>query len=442
MNIVLDKKSATEGSIRVSLKEEDYQSLVDKKIKEHSKKAQIKGFRQGKVPISYIQKMYGKSILVEEINTLLSKSLTDYIKENKLNILGDPLPDLEKAQAIDWDNEKDFDFDYKIGMVDDFKVDLAAKMTKYEITVDDKAVQKTIGDLKKQFGTMTNPEKSENGDSLFGTLTQVDGDFVQDMLLETDDLEKKEKKNFIGISKEASVKFDLLKAIKDIHKLSHALSKSEEETKALEGAFEFTVKNVNRKVDAEINQEFFDRVFGKDAVTDEKTFTEKVKTTISENYVRESDMFLDHSVRKQFVENTKMNLPDEFLKDWLFVSNEGKITKEVIDKEYEMYATDLKWTIIQNKISEDNEIKAEHEDVIATAKTMIRAQLQQSGMAGQMEDSLDMFVDNYLKGENGNNYMKVFEQSRNEKVLAFVKEKIKVSTKKVDMEKFKDIVSK
>ncbi len=441
MDITLEKKTLTEGFIKITLKEDDYQPQVEEKIKDYSKKANIKGFRPGKVPFNYIKKLYGKSILVEEINQILSQSLTSYIKDNKINILGEPLPNRDKSKDIDWENQRDFDFEYNIGMVNEFQYDLSpkVKVTAYDIDVDDKVINETLDNLKLQYGTMTNPEVSEAGDAFYGTLTQ--GDFTKDLLLESTRIDKKLAKKFVGLKGGDTIKFDLHKAFSDTHELSHILGISEDETKAMAGDFEFSVKNINRKIPGEMNQEFFDKIFGKDNVTSEKEFLEKVKSTISDNYQKETLSFLDYSIQNKFVESTKIELPDEFLKKWLMTANEGKITAEDIEKEYDAYIKDLKWSLIKNKIVEDEQIKIEHEDVLEKTREIIRAQFAQSGLGAQFEDSIDAFVDNYLKGENGNNYHKVFQQAQSEKIMACIKEKINVSHKKVDLEKFKKLVS-
>lgn len=441
MDITLEKKTSTEGFIKITLKEGDYQPQVEEKIKDYSKKANIKGFRPGKVPFTYIKKLYGKSILVDEINQILTKSLTNYIKENKINILGDPLPNRDKSSSIDWDNQKDFDFEYNIGMVDEFEYDLSSKVkvTAYDINVDDKIVEETVENLKVQNGVMTNPEVSEPGDALFGTLTQ--DDFTKDLLIESADIDKKSAKKFVGLKGSDSVKFDLHKTFTDAYQLSHMLGISEDEVKAMKGDFEFTVKNVNRRVPAELNQEFYDKIFGKDNVKSEKEFRDKLITTISENYEKETLSFLDHTIQNKFVETTKMDLPDEFLKKWLVASNEGKITEEDVEKEYDAYVKDLKWSLIKNKVIEDQEIKVEHPDVIEKTRQLIREQFAHSGLGSQFEENIDAFVDNYLKSDEGNNYYKVFNQAQSEKVMAVIKEKINISHKKVSLEKFKELVS-
>lgn len=443
MDITLEKKNATEASIKITLTEADYQPKVQEKLKDYGKKAQLKGFRPGKVPPALIKKMYGKSILIDEINHMLSHAVQDYIKDNKLQILGEPLPNLEDADKIDWDNQKDFNFAYEIGLVDEFKYSLEGKkVTRYDIKVDDDSLAETIGNLQKQYGKMTNPEKSEKGDFLYGEIKAVEGDFNEKSSIPLDRVEEKEAAKFIGISKGDKVTFDINTAFKDAETISEVFNTDVETAKGLTGEFELEVVNVNRQEAAELDQEFFDKIFGKDAVKSEEEFKNKVKETISGNYKRETEAFLNNSILEAIVADTEVELPNDFLKKWLLASNEGKITEEDIKKEYDIYAKDIKWTLIQNKISDDQEIKIENEDIEGKAKEVITEQLASSGLLGQFGDNLDMFVQNYLQSDKGENYMRLFNQVKADKVFDAIKEKITIEEKEVDVEEFKTIVSK
>lgn len=442
MDITLDKKSSTEASIKVTLKESDYQPNVEQKVKQYAKQANIKGFRPGKVPAGMIKKMYGKSIVVEEVNNILSKSLQDYIKENDIKLIGEPLPDMEKAEKIDWENQKDFDFVYKIGMVDDFNYDLSKKqkVKSYKIELDKKTLNETLDNVKKQFGESVNPDESKEGDSFYGELKQVDGDLSKEGVIQWEDIAKKEQKKFVGVKPGDALELDIQKAFTDHHAISHLLDVGHDKAKELKGKFIFTVDKINRTKPAEINQELFDKVFGKDSVKSEEEFIEKVKKAVEDNYDRESSFLLDRDIKDHFVKNTKIEIPESFLKEWLVTSNEG-VTKEDVEKEFDEYVKQLKWDLIKNKIAEDSDIKVENEEVVNKAKSLILQQLGGQGMAEQMKDHLDAFADNYLKGENGQNYMKVFTEVRDEKILNYVKDQITISEKKVDLEEFKKVVS-
>lgn len=443
MDISLDKKNSTEASIKVKLNEADYQPHVEEKVKEYAKKATIKGFRPGKVPVGLIKKMYGKSIIVEEINSLLSSSLSNYIKENGIQIIGEPLPDQEKAQKIDWENQKDFEFDYEIGMVSEFNYDLSEKMKvkSYKIELDKKGLNETLDNVKKQFGNVTNPEISKEGDSFFGTFQEVDGSISNEALLDWDNIEKKEQKKFAGIKPGDVVEFDVQKLVNDNHDLMRLLDIGHDKAHDIKGKFTFTIKNINRTEPAEVNQELFDKVFGKDAVKSEKEFTDKIKQTVEENYQRESALLLNRDIRDYLIENTKIEVPSEFLKKWLLVSNEGKITQEDIDREFDEYVRSLKWDLLRNKISEENKVNVENAEVVDRAKMMILSQLGGAGAAEQLKDHMDAFADNYLKAENGQNYMKLYNEVREEKLMNLIQGKITLSEKKVNLDEFKKAVT-
>lgn len=442
MDITLEKKNPTEASIKIKLTEADYQPKVKEKLKEYGKKAQIKGFRPGKVPPALISKMYGKSIMIEEINHILSHSVQDYIKDNSLKILGEPLPNTEEADQIDWDTQKDFDFVFEIGLVDDFKYNLEdKKVTRYEIKVDEDSMAETLDNLQKQYGKMTNPEKSEKGDFLYGELKAIEGDFEDNLSIPIDRISEKLADKFIGVSKGDKIKFDIIEAFKDADTITGVLNIGAEKAKDFKGEFELEVLNVNRQEAADLDQDFFDKIFGKDVVKSEEEFKNKVKETISQNYSRETDAYLNNSIQEAIIKDTEVELPNDFLKKWLIASNEGKITEEDIKNEYDAYSKDIKWTLIQNKIIEDQEIKVENQDIELRAKELIKEQLASSGLLGQFDDNLDVFVQNYLQSEKGENYMKIFNQVKAEKVFNAIKEKITIEDKKVDVEEFKNIVT-
>lgn len=446
MEITLNKKSNTEGLIKIKVSEGDYQPHVEEKVKDYARKANIKGFRQGKVPTGVIRKMFGKSILVDEINHLLSHKLSDYIKENHLKIIGDPLPNNEKSREIDWDAQKDFEFEYQIGMVEDFKYDLspAAKVKSYEIKVDQKVIDDTIRDLKKRFGKVTYPEISEEGDNLYGELKAKDGGDAalkkEHAFIAVDKVEKTERNKFTGRKKDEEVEFEISKAFTDPQAIAQLLGVPEAEAKETKGTYAFRIGMISRTEPAEENQQLFDQVFGKDAVSSGAEFSEKVRQTVSENYKRETEHFLEHHIEDYFLENTSINIPDEFLKNWLKATSNGEVTDSILEKEYNDYTRGLKWDLIKNRIADDHGIKIEADEVRNKAKDMIIAQFGGQAFAEQLKDKMDSIADNYLSNENGQNFMKLYNQLKNEKILQLIKSKISLDVKEVTVDEFKKIV--
>lgn len=445
MDITLDKKGNTAASIKINLKEEDYQPKIEEKVKEYRKKANLKGFRPGKVPAGIIKKMYGKAIKVEEINQMLSESLPKFIQENDLKLVGEPLPDIESAKDIDWENQQEFEFVYEVGFVNDFTYELSdqVKVTQYNIKVADKDIQETIDNLKDQFAGHEHVEKSEKGDLLVGKITQEDGELSNDNArIDLSQYEEAQVKQFIGAAKGDSIAFDIREIFPEDYQVAPLLDKKSEEVKEVAGTFQFQVEDIQRKKPAELNQELFDQVFGKDAVSNEEEFTNKVKETLEENFQKETQNLLNRDIRDHIVENTNIEIPNEFLKKWLLSKYEGQLTEEQVDKEFDDYLKELKWSLISNKIAEDKEIQVENEDVKAEARKLIEAQLGQSGLLEQLGDNLDPFVDNYLKGDNGNNYMNVFNQARSEKIFQVIRETITIEEQEVDLDGFKEKVQK
>jgi trigger factor len=444
MDITLDRQKSNEALIKIKLKEDDYQPQVSQKIKEYSKKAQLKGFRPGKVPFGLIKKMYGKSIMVEEINHMLSSSLSNYIKEQDLKILGDPLPNLEKSQTIDWDHQKDFEFEYNIGLVDDFEYDLEKrKVTEFSIKLDPKAVEEEMETIRKNYGERVEVEVSEQDDIVHGSLVESSLDIENDVAIPIAQIEKKEQKKFIGKKAGETITFNISKAIADEAYRGRLLGKSSEDLEGKEvSEVELKVSEIKRLEPAVLNQEFYDKLFGEGEVKSEEEFKEKIASYLENSFKQDTENYLDHSIREELVKATKMELPEEFLKRWLLATNEGKANKDDIDQEFQGYADEMKWNLILNRVAEDHEVQVENEEVVERAKQMIAAQFAQSGLGEQMNEQLGAFADNYLKGNEGQNYLQVFNQVRNQKILKLIKEKIKIVKKEVNLEQFKKEINK
>jgi len=265
-------------------------------------------------------------------------------------------------------------------------------------------------------------------------------DFSKTTSVDTTKLSKKLAGKFIGLSKDAVVEFDAKEVKKDEWTAGFGLS--DEEADAAKDSYAFVAKNINRKAKAELNQEFFDKIFGPDQVKTKKEFEDKVKETLQGSYDRESKVYTEEELKKLIVEKTNLSLPDAFLKEWLIKANEGKVTEAEVEAEYPLYAKQLSWSLISNQVAKEHAIQAEHADVIEKTKEMIREQFASSGLGAQMESSMDLFVDNYLKGNEGQNYMNLMTSVQNEKVLAFIQEKIKMTDKNLSIDEFKELLDK
>lgn len=432
MEITLDKSSALEGLIKITLKEADYQPKIQEKVKEYSRKAQLKGFRPGKVPPTLIKKMYGKSILIEEINELLSKSVLDYIKQNEIKIIGDPLPVKEKTSSIDWDNQKEFEFEYEVGLVDTFTIDYSLKIDTYQAEIDEPTVHDTIERLRREYGNYSEPEQSAEGDDYFGELKAEGSEDKTEVWLLHDQLNGDELRKLIGIKKDDTVTLEIGKLFKEVSNLAKVLHKKEEEVKDLAGNYTLKVTRIHRVVPAGLDQEFFDKVFGKDTAKNEEEFRVKVKEMVQKNYDHEAEHYTEHRIQDKLLEATTINIPDNFYKKWILAANSGKITEEELNENFNEYLKDLKWSLIYNRVSDDQGIKVEHEEVVTAAKDLVRSQFAAYGISQTLEENIDAMANNYLKGKEGQNYINVYNRVKYEKVMKFLKEKLEIQPLKAN----------
>jgi trigger factor len=441
LTITLNQQSQTDGFISVKLEESDYAPKVASKLKDFAKKANIKGFRQGMVPAGVVKKMFGKSILAEEVNHLISHSLNDYIKENKLKVLGDPLPDSEKTPAIDWDVQKDFEFVFQVGMAADFKVDLSSKVKiqKYTIEVDEKVVEETLLETRKRYGQPTYPEASEITDILYGEIVVVNPEEKKNSYLIIEKIKDKEQKKFLGVKKDDVIEFDVHQIFENEADKANALGVGEDELIGKEGKVTVKISFVSRTLPAELNQELFDKVFGKDAVKTEEEFLGKVKETIAANYERETNHMLEHEIEHLLMDNTSISLPEDFLKKWLKNTGDGSITDEVLEKEFNDYKNSIKLDLIKNQIAEEHKIVADAKEVHEKAKELVINQFGGQAIAEQLSDRIDKIADNYLQGNNGQNFMRLYNVIRTEKIMATIKTLITITEKKVSLDDFKKV---
>jgi trigger factor len=465
LEITLDKKGNSEASIKITLLEEDYQPQVEEKVKAYRRQVNLKGFRPGKVPIGLIKRMYGKDIKIEQINELLAQSIPQYIRENNLKVVGEPLPDREAVKSIDWESQSEFEFNYQIGYVNDFTYELSEKVTvlKYVIPVTDEKIDETIEDLRRRFGTTQEATgKSERNDLLLGEITKVEPVEASDTEDETQtpDLEESKESEYEDLTTEATIELDLLSEeqastfvdaqvgdeiffnLRDVFPEDEAvaellsLSPNDEKVSQIEGEFSFRVDKISRQLPAELNQDLFDQVFGKDAVADEATFREKVREAIQDNYQRQSEGLLERDIQNHLVDATAIEVPEEFLRKWLLSSERNTLTEEQVDADFNGYIKNLKWTLLSNKIAEDREIKVDHEEVREKAKEMLLAQFGMAGSDFGDDERFQGIIDSYLQRDNAENYMRTFEQVRNQKLLEEVKQVITIQDKEATLDEF------
>ncbi|GAB2584517.1 trigger factor [Spirosoma areae] len=445
MDITLEKASDTNASLKITLTPADYKPEVDKKLKDYGRKVQLKGFRPGHVPASLVQKMYGKGILVDEINSMLSKTVSDYIRENKLQVVGDPVPNREQAEAIDWDNQTDFAFSYTLGLASEFDIDFGdlPSLTQYEIQAGDAEVASTIADLQQRFHTHAHGEEVGEGDTIYGELKEINGDFSAKTAFPMAQMAEDAKGQFVGKKKEDVITFVLEQAFPDEKSRANATGVKKDEATDLTGEFTFTIDDITRHEPAELNQEFFDKVLGVGAVTDEEQFRVKVIDVIKGNYSRESAQLLRLDIEKTLIDNTPILLPDEFLKNWLLEVNEGKFTPEQIDEQYDDFTKSVKLQLIKNKIAEKADIKVEFEEVMEVTRQMVREQFGfMGGEDEEMNKTIDRIARNYLMDEKnkGQNYTSTFNRVYDDKVIEYAKTQLTTVNQETTADEFKALV--
>ncbi len=438
MNISLEKSTPVNGKLVITLVEADYKPQVDKVLKDYRKRANIKGFRPGMVPEGMIKKMYGKPALIEEVNTVLSKAVQSYIKDNNLKIVGDPMP--TRDESIDFDTQTEFTFTYELGFAGDFSIDFDAlpAVTSYEIQATDKEVEEAVSGLQKQFGEQIHAEIVEEGDMIFGTFTQ--GEWSEKSAIPFKAIKEEAKATFVGAAKDATLTFDVDAVFTD--EKSKELATGRKGETPIEGEVSFVIEDITRQGTAEIDQAFFDKVLGEGKSTNEAEFRAEVKDIIQANYVRESEYLMRLDAEKLLLDNVKIDLPEDFLKNWLVAVNEGKFTLEQIEADFDSVRRDISMNLIKNEIADKNEIKVDYPEVLEKAKDMVRSQFGMYGNAAdpQMEEMIEKIAQGYLTEKNSqDNFMKLFNQVYADKVATVVLSKVKKEVKSIDFEGFKAI---
>lgn len=444
MNITQEKINDLNAVVKIKIAPEDYTEKVDKTIKEQAKKANLPGFRKGMVPPAHIKKMYGRSILVEEINNLLSETLNKHLTDNKVEILGQPLPVMDDSKEFKWDYTDEFEFDYELGLAPavDLKLSSKDKFTQYVVKADEETLAARIKNIRKSYGKMTNPEVSAEEDVLYAELAQLsaDGSVFEGGINHTGSIrldqvtDEAVKSTLIGLKKDDVLQLDLQKAFNNNENIiAKLLDITEEAAKELKSTFQVTVKNVNRLEEADLNQEFFDKIFGEGVVTDEAGFTAKITEEIEGMFKQDADRKLQNDMYTKLTDEVKMELPDEFLRKWLKATNE-KLTDEELNEGYEDFAKNLKWTLIENKIIKDNNIEIKYDEVFATAKERLDAQFRMYSPAPVPDDQLTQYTTTFLQEKDNAN--RIFEEVKALKVFNHIKSVATINEEEIAYNKF------
>jgi len=443
MNIQYQKTDNVNALLTVSMNEADYMPKLKEKVKEYSKKVQLKGFRPGQVPPALIEKMYGTSLKVDQINNMLSESVIGYIRENKLQIIGEPLP--KTHNSIDWSTQKEFFFEYELGLIGEFDPEISTKrhFEAFRINVSEEVMKETLANLRKQFGKNVEAEIVSEGDFITGQLKATDGSFETNTMLPLAKVSDSELQKFVSKTVGEVVTFDIRNAFNDDSDyIAHATGASKEKAAEMNGEYTFAIEKIQHAGLADFDQEFYDKVFGKDLVKNFEEFNQKLKEDIERNYNNETREYLKNQVYKKLVETVNIELPQEFLKRWMLTRNADKVTADTLDKEFAPFLDGLKWNLIQGKVAQQGDIHVDNEEVQGRVKNMYMGYFGQTQATPEIEDVVNKMVEKYLSEENGKNFNRMMEQIEFEKTLEYILSKVTVSEKPISVDEFREIVSK
>lgn len=437
MEIIKNQIDDLNLELTLSIKKEDYSEKKKKRISEYRRKAEIKGFRKGMVPVSLVEKMYGPSALVDSVNDVISEALNNYIKDNSLRIVGEPLPAEDQPQT-DWVDGNDFTFKFDVATTPELSFELSAsdEIPYYNINVTEAAKKEMKANLLKQYGSLEDGDAAAEDDFIIVDLeqgeTRIEGAYVS-----IRNVDEAQRSSFIGLKAGDVIDVDVNKAFTNETDRASLLKVKKEELAALEPVWKMTVKNVKTFKSAEVSQETFDKIFGEGKVNSEEEFDAKIAERLVAEYAQESEFRFSKDARDYLMKKADIALPEKFLKRWIFVANEGKFTMEDIDKEFDAFLEDFRWQMIKGYLAQKYEVKVEQEDLLSSAKSFAAYQFAMYGMSNVPEEQLEAFAKNILSQEKEGR--RVYEQVEEQKVLNAVRAQVTLKNKKISVEKFREL---
>ena len=423
--------------LTIALKAEDYAGQEKKRLSAYRRNADFKGFRKGMVPATLVKKIYGEQALYEAINGVISEQLDKFIKDNSLHILGEPIAS-ESQKEQEWKDGNDFEFKFDLGLSPEINIDVDKndKLPYYKIEVTDKAKAAMKDSILRQYGQLEEGEAAGEEDYVVVDFKQgektVEGVYVAISKVEGD-----ARKNFLGAKVDDKFDVNVNEAFSNETDRSSMLKMKKEELAALDPVWNVTIVNVKTFVPATECQETYDKVFGKDAVKTTEEFDAKIAGRLESNYKQEADYRLSQDLRKYLVDKAKVNVPEAFLKRWLYENNKEKFSKEDIEKEFDGFLGDFRWQLVRGALMKKFELKVEDKDMLEAAKAYAAYQYAMYGMGNVPEELLTDAAAQMLKDER--QMRNIEENVENEKVIAAVKEKITLQNKKISEEKFREL---
>ena len=434
MKISRKDNDALNSLITINIERDDFEDKVNEVLSDYRKKANIPGFRKGHVPIGMIKKQYETAITADEVNKLLQKNLEQYLRDENLNILGNPLPVIN--EELDW-KANELTFDFELGLSPEFEVKLTEKnkITHYKITPSDVMISDQIKDYRKQFGKLV---AKKNAKDDFEITAAIKNEAAQIETSHTFDLGQiKGKSNLSAFAKATvgdEIKLKFKGVFKDEATATRILSVSNEQLKDIEGEISFDIKEINERILAEMDQEFFDKIYGPGIVKSEEEMKAKITKGIEKQFEQQSDQKLLNDVTEYLVAKTKFNLPADFLKKWMKNSGEQPISEEAAVEEYKRSEKGIRYQLIEGKIIADHDLKIQFEELKEFAKEMILMQMAQYGQAGLPDEELEKIVARVMS--NQDETRKLSDQLMSKKLLEFYKSKLSLKKKKLSFDAF------
>jgi len=450
MNITQENTDKLNAILNVKVEEADYTERVEKVLKDYRRQAKVDGFRPGMVPMGIIKKMYHTPVLVDEVNKLVSESLFSYLQENKVNILGEPLPHKEEEKKFDFENDKEFEFKFDLGLAPELNMEVTAKdkVPFYKIKVDKKQQDEYKDQLLQRFGEFKAVDKAGNDELIKGSLVKVDkegkevenGMRVDNVSMSLEMMKDDDQRVlFSGAAGGDQVVFDVKKAFPNDTELASLLRIDKTEVAMLEGTFKCFIDEVNKFERAVPGQELYDKAYGEGEVKTEEEFTRRVTEEIALNYERESEYRFMVDAREELIKKAKIDLPVEFLKRWMVETNE-QITEEQVAEDFDKYEDDFRWQLIKEHLLKQQDIKVSEEEALEAAKAMALNQYIQYGISNVPEEYLENYAKEMMaKPEESR---KFYEQKGEEKLISYVKSIVKLDEKEVSSEKFRKLYEK
>ena len=437
MKLVQNKIDDLNLELTIEVSKEDYAESKKKKINDYRKKADIKGFRKGMVPMSLVEKLYGQQALVDSVNDIIAETLNNFIQENNLKVLGEPLPSVDTPHN-EWNdgNELTFKFDVALNPEVSFELSKEDEIQYYTITVTEAAKKDLKNTMLRQYGSLEEGEKAGADDFIIVDFEQGENK-VEGTYVALRSISEAVKPSFIGVKAGDVLDVNVVEAFENETDRASMLKVGKEELAAMEPVWKMTVKNVKTFVNATICQETFDKIFGEGVVTSEEQFDAKIEERLRAEYAQEADFRFSKDAKDYLLEKADVKVAENFLKRWIYVINDGKFTMEDIEKEWDLFIVDYKWQMVRSYLMEKYNVQIEEADLLASAKGFAAYQFAMYGMNNVPEEQLEAFAKNILSQEEQGR--RILDQVENEKTFAALREVVTLKKKKISVEKFREL---